>query len=117
MAEHNQIEKIVTPMIEHLCDHLCRFPWDAERKWRLEVICAGCKMDQYANDILNTYNAACKLQAAAETVRSELMQRGDWYNALVSSIYGYLREVDGSIPYDQMAEGLADRVAGIEPVN
>lgn len=63
MADQNEMEKIVTPMMEHLCDHLCRFLWETERKENLEDICAGCKMGQYVCDILNTYNAACQLQA------------------------------------------------------
>lgn len=54
------------------------------------------------------------LQEAAEVVRNEFLQKGDWYNALVASIYGYLWEVDGSIPYDQMALELANRIVGIE---
>lgn len=55
------------------------------------------------------------LQEAAEVVRTELMQKGDWYNALVASILGYLQEIDGSVPYDKMAEELANRIIGIEP--
>lgn len=55
------------------------------------------------------------LQEAAEVVRAEFMQKGDWYNALAASIYGYLQETDGSIPYDQMALELANRIVGIEP--
>ena len=54
-------------------------------------------------------------QIAAEILRTEFMQKGDWYNALVASIYRYLQETDGSIPYDQMAEELAVRIVGIEP--
>ena len=114
MVEQNEMEKIVTSMMEHLCDHRCRFPWEIERKEDLEEICAGCQMGRYVCDIVNTYNAASQLQAAAEVVRSELMQKGDWYKALVDSIYGYLHETDGSIPYDQMADGLADRIVGVE---
>jgi len=56
MAEQNEMEKIATPMMEHICDHLCRFPWEIERKEDLEEVCAGCQMDKYTNDILNTYN-------------------------------------------------------------
>ena len=56
MADQNDMDKIVTPMMEHICDHLCRFPWETERKADLEDICAECKMDQYTSDILNTYN-------------------------------------------------------------
>ncbi len=54
------------------------------------------------------------LQEAAEVVRNEFMQKGDWYNALVASVFGYLQETDGSIPYDQMAVELANRIIGIE---
>lgn len=54
------------------------------------------------------------LQEAAEVVRNEFMQKGDWYNALVASVFGYLQETDGSIPYDQMAVELAGRIIGIE---
>lgn len=57
----------------------------------------------------NTY-----LQESAEFVRNEFMQKGDWYKALVTSILGYLQETDGSIPYDQMATELANRIIGIE---
>lgn len=57
---------------------------------------------------------ADSLQDAAEVVRNEFMQKGDWYNALVASILGYLQETDGSIPYDQMAVELANRIVGIE---
>lgn len=56
MADQNKMEKIVAPMMEHLCDHMCRFPWETERKEDLEDICAECQMDKYTNDILNTYN-------------------------------------------------------------
>lgn len=56
MAEQNDMLKIVTLMMEHVCDHLCRFPWETKRKEDLEEVCAGCKMDQYTNRILNQYN-------------------------------------------------------------
>lgn len=54
------------------------------------------------------------LQMAAEVIRTEFLQRGDWYNALVASVFGYLQETDGSVPYDQMAVELANRIVGIE---
>lgn len=54
------------------------------------------------------------LQEAADVVRNEFMQKGDWYNALIASISGYLQETDGSVPYDQMAVELANRIIGIE---
>lgn len=58
MVDQNEMEKIITPMMEHLCDHLCRFPWETERKEDLEDICAGCKMNKYVCDILDTYSRA-----------------------------------------------------------
>lgn len=54
------------------------------------------------------------LQMAAEVIRTEFLQKGDWYNALASSIFRYLQETDGSVPYDQMAVELANRIVGIE---
>lgn len=56
MVDQKEMEKIVTPMLEHVCDHLCRFPWEIERKEDLEEVCACCQMDQYINSILNQYD-------------------------------------------------------------
>lgn len=54
------------------------------------------------------------LQEAADIVRNEFMQKGDWYKALVASIHDYIHEADGSVPYYQMAVELANRIVGIE---
>ena len=54
------------------------------------------------------------LQEAAEIVRNEFMQKGDWYKAIVASIHDYIHEADGSVPYYQMAVELANRIVGIE---
>ena len=56
MAEQKEMEKIVTPMVEHVCDKLCRFPKEVVDPEALEDICAECQMGQYVCDILNTYN-------------------------------------------------------------
>ena len=56
MEEQNEMNKIVTPMMEYVCDYLCRFPWEIERKEDLEEVCASCRMDKYTNDILNQYD-------------------------------------------------------------
>jgi hypothetical protein len=63
---------------------------------------------------INNFRAG-RLREAATIISNEFMQKGDWYNALVASIHGYLQETDGSIPYDQMALELANRIVGIEP--
>lgn len=117
MAEQNEMEKIVTPMMEDICDHLCKHPYRVKNEEAMEEICAECQMGKYVCLILNTYNAASQLQASAEVVRSELMQKGDWYKALVNSICGYLLEAGHTAAsWEQMAEELADRIVGIEPV-
>lgn len=115
MAEQNEMLKIVTPMMEHVCDHLCRFPWEIERKEDLEEVCMDCQMGDHICNILNTYNSACQFQVAAEIVRSELLKKGDWYYALVESIYRYLQKAGYITSWDQLARELADRIVGIEP--
>ena len=55
------------------------------------------------------------LQDAAEIVRKEFLQKGDWYNALVDTIAQYLRTIPANKGLYNVAEGLADRIIGIEP--
>ncbi|PJJ27796.1 hypothetical protein [Lacrimispora celerecrescens] len=54
------------------------------------------------------------LQDAAEIVRKEFLQKGDWYNALVDSIAQYLRTIPANKGLYNVAEELADRIIGIE---
>jgi len=54
------------------------------------------------------------LRTAAILVRTEFMQKGDWYNALVDSIAQYLRAIPANEGLYSVAEGLADRIAGVE---
>ncbi|MEY8357124.1 hypothetical protein AALB39_27795 [Lachnospiraceae bacterium 54-53] len=115
MPEQNEMLNIVTPMVEHVCDHLCRFPREISDQEELDRICGGCEMGQHLCNILNTYNAATLLQAAAEVVRNELLKKDDWYSALVESIYRYLRKTGYITSWDQQARELADRIVGIEP--
>lgn len=56
MSEQNEMLKIVTPLMEHVCDCLCRFPLEIERKEDLEEVCANCQMDLYTNLILDQYD-------------------------------------------------------------
>lgn len=114
MAEQNEMLNIITPMMEHVCDKLCRFPKEVADQEELDIVCDGCEMGKHVCNILNTYNAARQLRAAAEVVRTELMQKGDWYNALVVSIHGYFYEMDKAMAPWEAAKGLADRIAGIE---
>jgi|GEM_PF-1272523 len=116
MAEQNEMDKVLYPMMEYVCDKLCRWSHEVTSEKRLDNICAGCKMDQYMCNILNAHNAARRLQAAAEVVRNELMEKGDWYWALVESIQCYLIEAGCTASWDHMARELADRIVGVEPV-
>lgn len=54
------------------------------------------------------------LQEAAEIVRNEFLQHGDWYNALVTAIMGYLMETQDNARICDIAEGLAKRLIGDE---
>lgn len=56
MAEQNEMEKIITPMVEHVCDHLCRFPREISDQEEMDRICGGCEMGQHLCNILNQYN-------------------------------------------------------------
>lgn len=78
MSDQNDMEKIVTPMMEYLCDHLCRFPWETERKEDLEDICAGCQVGQYVCDILNTYNRVKERATANENAETLLNPAGKY---------------------------------------
>ena len=115
MSDQNKMLKIVTPMMEYVCDHLCRFPGEISDQEELDKICGGCQMGEHICNILNTYNAACQLQAAAEVVRNEFMKKGEWYDALMASIHSYFYEMDKATPPCEAAMELADRIVGIEP--
>lgn len=54
------------------------------------------------------------LQMAAEVIRTEFVQKGDWHNALVDSIAQYLRTFPANKGLYSVAEELADRIIGIE---
>lgn len=56
------------------------------------------------------------LQEAAAIVRSEFLNRGVWYNALVASISSYIRDipVDKEMWSVDLAKGIADRIIGLE---
>lgn len=56
MVEENEMLKIVTPMMEHVCDHLCRFPGEISDQEELDKVCGGCQMGDHICNILNTYN-------------------------------------------------------------
>lgn len=58
-----------------------------------------------------------EIREAAEIVRDEFMRKGDWYNALIDSIYGYLDQNNVHGPHYQMAVELASRIIGIETDN
>ena len=63
MIEQNEMLKIVTPMMEHVCDHLCRFSGDISDQEELDKICGGCQMGDHICNILNTYNRVSSSEA------------------------------------------------------
>lgn len=56
MAEQNEMEKIVTSMMEHVCDRLCRFPWEIGDQEEMSRLCCECELEKYAEKIRNEYN-------------------------------------------------------------
>lgn len=55
MEEQNEMLKIVTLMMEHVCDHLCRFPRKIGDQEELDKVCGCCQMGDHICNILNTY--------------------------------------------------------------
>ncbi|MDF2610063.1 MAG: hypothetical protein K0R92_1537 [Lachnospiraceae bacterium] len=47
------LDELITEMMEHICDNLCRHPREAKDENELEYICAECKMGQFVCAILN----------------------------------------------------------------
>ncbi|WP_024348203.1 hypothetical protein [Lacrimispora indolis] len=76
--------------------------------------CDGIGMYCATREQIDTEEVEREIRRAAEIVMNEFMRKGDWYNALVNSIYGYLRDADGSKPWGQMARDLADRIIGAD---
>jgi len=54
VSQENKMDTITTEMMEHICDHLCRFPREMSQE-ELDEHCCGCKMGQYVCDILNEH--------------------------------------------------------------
>jgi len=64
--EQTRMDEIVESMMEHVCDKICRFPWEITDQEQLEEICADCRMARFVCDILNTYNAPRELPAVTD---------------------------------------------------
>lgn len=56
MTEETKMDHITTAMLEHICNHICRFSWEASAQEEMDRICADCQMNRYLTDILNTYS-------------------------------------------------------------
>jgi len=68
MKETTAMDKITEEMMEHVCDHLCRFPWEISDQEEMDEICASCEMGKHVCDILNEYN---RLNNLVETEREK----------------------------------------------
>ena len=114
MVDQNEMDIVIENMMSYVCDSICQYPAKAENEEELSEICSNCQMGKHVCDITNTYNAAGQLQKAAGVVKAELMEKGEWYKALVGSIHGYLLGIEEEITTDQTAREIADRIVGIE---
>lgn len=68
----------------------------------------------WIENIIKRQDKDYELRYAAKVVRNEFLKQGDWYNALVKSITGYLIETQGNAKICDIAEGLAKRLIGDE---
>lgn len=48
-----QMDTITTEMMEHVCDKICRYPYEISDQEELEEKCSACKMDRYVCNICN----------------------------------------------------------------
>jgi len=55
MKEATAMDKITEEMMEHVCDKICRFPWEISDQEEMNGICVGCEMKNYVGDILYSY--------------------------------------------------------------
>lgn len=114
MANQSEMNKVIEDMMGYVCDCICQYRVKAKNEEELSEICNDCHMGKHVCDILNIDNTVGQLQEAAEVVKSELMEKGEWYKALVESIHGYLLGIKDEITTDQVAREIADRIVGIE---
>ncbi len=48
------LNQITTEMMEHVCDKICQYPHIFTDQDELNYICAECKMEKFASDIINS---------------------------------------------------------------
>jgi len=72
MKETTAMDKITEEMMEHVCDHLCRFPWEISDQEEMDAICDSCEMGKHVCNILNEYN---RLNDFGQTQRGNLLAR------------------------------------------
>lgn len=51
-AFESEIDRIITAMMEHICDNICRHPYSCSEE-ELEAICCECKMGKFVCELLN----------------------------------------------------------------
>ena len=66
MKETTAMDKITEEMMEHVCDHLCRFPWEISDQEEMDAICDSCEMGKHVCNILNEYNGLNVLVATEQ---------------------------------------------------
>lgn len=49
----DELLKVLEPMMEYVCDHLCRYPNEVTDQEELDAICESCEMNKHTTDILN----------------------------------------------------------------
>lgn len=106
------MDKLVEPMMEHVCDSLCRHPAEAPDQETLDKICAECEMGKHRCGILNEYNRINKFQGSqCEKLLEELgreRQKNRWIPVAerlpekTGDYWVAMRHLDGSISTEKM---------------
>ncbi|MGL5436578.1 MAG: hypothetical protein ACRDBO_14435 [Lachnospiraceae bacterium] len=81
--EKTRMDKIAEVMMEHVCDKICRFPWEIENQEEMEEKCAGCQMGRHVCDILNTYN---ELNDFEQFQCRKLLEELGWQKAVAKEV-------------------------------
>lgn len=99
MAEQNEMDKILTPMLEYVCDKLCIYPVKCNEYGGLQYFCGNCELYKYAEKISEQYNLINDFQGSQRWIPvSEKLPETYIYDRLWLTIQypsGHCRTIEG----------------------
>lgn len=60
--EVTEMDKLIDEMMNYICDELCRYPRYAESQEELDQACAGCRLCEFRQRIMDTYDRMVEKQ-------------------------------------------------------